>query len=283
MQPALQPILDHLRREPSRTWSIVITVYGDAIVPRGGSLWLGTLCELFAAMGINDGVVRTAASRLAADGWLVRERVGRNSYYRLGPEAEATFATAAARIYGRHVKPAQAGFRLVVLNAGAEREGARLALQLAGFGAAAPGLFVAPADAAVPPEAADAISMTAAADADTTRRLAAQAWKLDSIAAQYGQFLRIFAPLLPMAEAGVDDLDAILIRILLIHEYRRIVLRDPLLPAPMLAEDWPGGAAHDVCARLYGLLVPGSERWLDSHALNRDGKLPPADLRERFA
>ncbi|MFG1316914.1 phenylacetic acid degradation operon negative regulatory protein PaaX, partial [Xanthobacter autotrophicus] len=39
---ALDLILDHVRAEPSRTWSIIVTIYGDAIVPRGGSVWLGT-------------------------------------------------------------------------------------------------------------------------------------------------------------------------------------------------------------------------------------------------
>src|SRR5215471_4203510 len=76
----LGEILRHLRAEPSRTWSVIITVFGDAIVPRGGSVWLGTLVRFFAALGSNDGVVRTAMSRLAADGWLERSRVGRNSF-----------------------------------------------------------------------------------------------------------------------------------------------------------------------------------------------------------
>ena len=35
---ALAPILAHLRGEPSRTWSIIITVFGDALMPRGGAV-----------------------------------------------------------------------------------------------------------------------------------------------------------------------------------------------------------------------------------------------------
>ena len=83
MPQPLARIVDQLKREPSRTGSIVITVFGDAIVPRGGSVWLGTLLEFFEALDIDGGVVRTAMSRLAADGWLEREKVGRNSFYRL--------------------------------------------------------------------------------------------------------------------------------------------------------------------------------------------------------
>ena len=47
MPHPLARIIEQLKREPSRTGSIVITVFGDAIVPRGGSVWLGTLLEFF--------------------------------------------------------------------------------------------------------------------------------------------------------------------------------------------------------------------------------------------
>src|SRR4030095_5419798 len=83
MPQPLARIVDQLKREPSRTGSIVITVFGDAIVPRGGSVALGTLLEFFAAIDVDPTVVRTAMSRLTADGWFEREKVGRNSFYRL--------------------------------------------------------------------------------------------------------------------------------------------------------------------------------------------------------
>jgi phenylacetic acid degradation operon negative regulatory protein len=284
MQSPLYHVLKHLQREPSRTGSIVVTIYGDAIAPRGGSLWLGTLCELFAAMQISDGVVRTAASRLAADGWLARHRVGRNSYYRLGPKGTATFAQAASRIYGRHAPPREQKFKLVVLNQGRDRDTTRATLQQAGFGTAAPGLLVAPAHAPLPPGVADAIVLQAEADSPTTRRLARQAWPLEALAAQYNRFLTVFTPLQAAMQSGITDLDSLLLRILLVHEYRRIILRDPLLPTPMLPEDWPGDEARALCAILYPLLLPASERWLDGHALNQAGPLPAADgsIQERF-
>src|SRR5260370_3114631 len=89
MAHPLARLADQLKREPSRTGSIVITVFGDAIVPRGGSVWLGTLLKFFETLEIDSSVVRTAMSRLTADGWVERSKVGRNSFYRLvrrGPE-----------------------------------------------------------------------------------------------------------------------------------------------------------------------------------------------------
>src|SRR5258706_14462824 len=91
MPQPLARIVDQLKREPSRTGSIVITVFGDAIVPRGGSVWLGTLLEFFRTIDIDSGVVRTAMSRLATDGWVERNKVGPNSFYRLGKKRGETF------------------------------------------------------------------------------------------------------------------------------------------------------------------------------------------------
>jgi phenylacetic acid degradation operon negative regulatory protein len=74
-------------------------------------------------------------------------------------------------------------------------------------------------------------------------------------------------------------------RILLIHHYRRVVLRDPLLPAELLPKNWPGREARALCGEIYRTLLPASERWLDAHAIDENGVLPAAGeaLRHRFA
>src|SRR5260221_13761755 len=74
MAHPLARIIEQLKREPSRTGSIVITVFGDAIVPRDGSVWLGTLLEFFKALDIDSGVVRTAMSRLRRASLPAREQ-----------------------------------------------------------------------------------------------------------------------------------------------------------------------------------------------------------------
>ena len=72
---------------------------------------------------------------------------------------------------------------------------------------------------------------------------------------------------------------------LLIHEFRRIVLRDPGLPAALLPADWPGSTARDLTARIYRRLVDASERFLDAHAQDRKGPIPAPEggFRRRFA
>ena len=285
-QAPLTGILRHLREEPSRTWSVIITLYGDAIVPRGGSVWLGTLVGFFEALDIGQGVVRTAMSRLAADGWLERSRVGRNSFYHLAGKGRETFRQATQHIYNAQPRPWSGRFELLLLGGIREREEARSALALAGFGPAAPGVWIAPGDTAIPPEAAEAIRLDAGCDLETARALASRAWDLGQTANGYRRFLELFEPLAAAlnGRAPMSDLDAFVVRILLIHAYRRVILRDPILPPKLLPADWPGATARGLCATLYHRLLPASERWLDEHGQNERGKLPPAgpELRSRF-
>ncbi|NVO13108.1 MAG: phenylacetic acid degradation operon negative regulatory protein PaaX [Rhodoplanes sp.] len=269
---ALGQIVDRLHHEPSRTWSIIVTVYGDAIVPRGGSVWLGTLLLFFKELGIAGGVVRTAMSRLAADGWLERHKVGRNSFYRLADKGRETFAAATRHIYSARPPEYRGRVDLVLLANGPGREAVRGAFDAAGWGSPLPGVFVAPGWS-LPTAAAGELVLAVAGDAPALRDLAARSWPLDATADAYHHFVETFEPLRAALGNGAvpSDADALVARVLLIHEYRRIVLRDPLLPAALLPEDWPGTAARALCTALYRELLEPSERWLDAHAIDENG------------
>jgi phenylacetic acid degradation operon negative regulatory protein len=287
MPQPLARIIDQLKREPSRTGSIVITVFGDAIVPRGGAVWLGTLLEFFRGLDIDSGVVRTAMSRLAADGWLERRKVGRNSFYRLIKKGRQTFDVATTHIYDPPPSDWTGRFELLLIPASEDRDAARDALKNAGFGSPLPGVWVAPSGAPVPEEAAGAIRLEVSAEDDSGRRLLSQSWPLDRTADAYLKFMKTFEPLRAWIDRGaaLTDGDAFTARILLIHHYRRVVLRDPLLPTALLPADWPGRAARKLCGEIYRGLLPSSEQWLDLHASNEDGPLPKAgaQLARRFA
>lgn len=279
---ALEGIIAGLRHEPSRTGSIVVTIFGDAIVPRGGSVWLGTLLAFFRGLGIEDGAVRTAMSRLTADGWLERRRIGRNSFYRLADQGRAAFEAATRQIYSPD-GPGWDGNLACLLTA--DRDVAA-ALAEAGFGQASSGLWIAPGAPAVPPQAAGAIRLDATVGAEDRRRLAALAWPIDRVATSYARFVAQFGPLgREMAEGlAPTPLEAFAARILTIHFYRRVILRDPILPPELLPDPWPGEAARRLSSELYGKLLDRSESWLDENGVDEEGALRPADpsLRRRF-
>src|SRR3979411_183681 len=278
MAHPLARIIEQLKREPSRTGSIVITVFGDAIVPRGGSVWLGTLLEFFGAIDIDSGVVRTAMSRLAADGWLEREKVGRNSFYRLVKKGRQTFDAATKHIYDPQVSGWTGRFELLLIGNGEDRDASREALKNAGFGSPLPGVWIAPSGVPIPEEAAHAIRLEVSAEDDSGRRLLSESLPLDSTADAHLKFFKSFEPLRGWIDRRepLADVDAFTARILLIHYYRRVVLSDPLLPAALLPRDWPGRAARQLCGEIYRGLLPASEQWLDRNGVNETGTLPAA-------
>lgn len=267
----LAAILAHIRAEPSRTWSIIISFFGDAIMPRGGAVWLGTVLAFFKGMGVGDNVVRSAVSRLASEHWLTRSRQGRHSFYHLAPRGQDAFAQAARHIYHHHPQGWQGGFEAILAIEPTVRE----ALEQAGFGMALPGLFITPSPA-TPPVAALQFTLTGTPDA--LRELAARSWNLTALATSYERFLHVFSPLRQALGQGLalTPQEAILARVLLIHEYRRIALRDPMLPYALLPATWPGETALGCCAAIYKSLLPASEQWLDAHARGPESYPLPA-------
>jgi phenylacetic acid degradation operon negative regulatory protein len=286
MPHPLARIVDQLKREPSRTGSIVITLFGDAIVPRGGSVWLGTLLAFFETLDIDSGVVRTAMSRLAADGWLERNKVGRNSFYRLAQKGRQTFDTAVKHVYDPQSPDWTGRFELLLIANAADRDASREALKDAGFGSPLPGVWIAPSGVPVPEQAANAIRLEVSAEDDSGRRLLSESWPLDRTANSYLKFMKTFEQLRGWIgrRERLSDTDAFTARILLVHHYRRVVLHDPLLPAALLPRDWPGKGARQLCREIYRGLLPPSEQWLDRNGSNEAGPLPPAgeELRRRF-
>ncbi|QUS41142.1 phenylacetic acid degradation operon negative regulatory protein PaaX [Tardiphaga alba] len=283
----LSLIVSQFKSETSRTGSLIITFYGDAILPRGGSVWLGTLLAFLELLAIDGGVVRTAMSRLAADGWLEREKIGRKSYYKLAADGRARFESGIRHVYHPHASDWEGRLELLLIGNGGDREAARAALGEAGFGSPMPGVWVAPAGAPVPAAAGDVIRLDVSASHEMGRRLIGEAWPLAEIGGAYRDFIETFTPLQAwLSKSGqLSPADAMLARVLLIHHYRRVLLRDPLLPAALLPADWPAAEARLLCGRIYQALLPPSEQWLDAFGESVTGKLPAPDtgLAERFA
>src|SRR4030095_38715 len=82
------------RQRPMRAGSLLITVFGDAIAPRGGAITLGSLITLGEPFAMPDRLVRPSVGRLANDGWIDSRREGRQSEYVLTEHGKARFAEA---------------------------------------------------------------------------------------------------------------------------------------------------------------------------------------------
>lgn len=286
--------------------SLIISVFGDMVVPRGGRIWLGSLIRLLEPLGLNERLVRTSVFRLAKEEWLRTEALGRRSDYLLTPHGQRRFDEASRHIYASYAPLWDRRWRLI-LGVGQleqkDRDALRRALFWQGFGALGSDCFVHPStdlsaafDALVaeglgqligglmPLLAADSRLGGTASNAD----LVARAWNLSELSDAYAQFVATYMPALAELRrdrsAEIDEEEAFLMRLLLIHDYRRLLLRDPELPDVLVPAGWPGQTARVLCKELYRRLLAPSERHLDRCFSIADGSCPPFDpaFLERF-
>lgn len=248
----LGPLIDTLyANQRPRVWSLIVTVFGDAVLPRGGELQLSRLQVLLGRIGVEAGTIRTALSRLGRDGWVERRRAGRVSFYHLSARAEAETRQAMPQIYALPVAADRWGLHL-------GRAPDCAALQIG------PAAWLAPGHAGASPVFEARIKHPFPREVLSPEHRAALAL-LD----------RDLAALPPETETGLSPLDAAAARILLIHRWRRFALR---FPQPV-----PGEDPRTRVASAYGAMLPASEEWFGSDAEGLE-PLPPAEatLTRRF-
>jgi phenylacetic acid degradation operon negative regulatory protein len=267
---ALEGLIDRLhQRGRLRVWSLVITIFGDAIVPRGGQVPLSVLQEIMARLRIEPGALRTALSRLAADQWVTREKDGRNSFYALDEHGRHAFDLATRRIYADGPPAWDGTWTVAIAPPGVNGRSRASDFHEAGFVEAGSGTWLRPeTDRA--PEADEAINdMLVFRHAPMrTPKTIDRFWQLDETADAYSAFAKAMTPLSSALEnAALLPLESIAARTLLVHDWRRIVLHDPGLPEALLPKDWPGEPARAVARKIYAKLAAPSEHWLDQAGL----------------
>lgn len=246
-----------------RSAPFIVTIYGDVVVPRGGVLWTGNLIETCERVGISETLVRTAVSRLVAADRLTGERFGRRSYYRLATAARREFDEAARLLYAADT--ATRGWQ--VLHAPALNPDDARRQRMGHMGGA---VYIRPDRGQDVPSGA--LCLRAVDPAEGTR--IGDFWDLSDLHSRYLDVLSRYRPVLQALNDGLDDEAALTARLLLVHSYRGVLLRDPRLPESALPADWKGSEARDMFRTLYQRLSPGAERWIASRFEGVDGFLP---------
>ncbi|MBT8137187.1 MAG: phenylacetic acid degradation operon negative regulatory protein PaaX [Gammaproteobacteria bacterium] len=277
-------------QRPIRAGSLLITVFGDSIAPHGGTVWLGALIRALEGFGINQRLVRTSVFRLVRDGWLSTEQLGRRSYYSLTDDGRQRFADASRRIYSAPLTDWSGQWTFVLLSGldATSREDARKSLRWLGFAPFSANLMAHPApdadavDSQLGKSREQAVVMQTTIDMARERGFAPllqAAWQLDQLGERYRALLEQFRPVYQSARRRrqLDPERAFQVRTLLVHEYRKILLRDPQLPEALLPAQWPGLAAYQLCRNLYRLVAPATETYLVENMETADGPLPPAE------
>ncbi|HEX2494601.1 MAG TPA: PaaX family transcriptional regulator C-terminal domain-containing protein, partial [Steroidobacter sp.] len=241
------------RQRPLRAGSLLVTILGDAIAPRGGTIALASLIELARPFGLTERLVRTSVGRLGNEGWVNSERRGRVSYYSLTPVGRARFAEATQRIYAAPPGAWDRRWTLILIPPALKkaREKLRQELSWHGFGEVTRGVFAHPTHkedtirarlAELESTAHLIVVQGAVVSWRSDAQLVAMGWDFAELSRRYQRFIKTFAPVdacLRSPESSTEaGQTAFTLRTLLLHEYRKIHLRDPLLPASLLPQDW---------------------------------------------
>src|SRR5690606_3107792 len=171
-----------------------------------------------------------------------RERAGRNAFYRLADGGRHAFDLATRRIYAAGPPGWNGGWTVVIAPPGFAETDAADAASL-GFVRVSAGVYLRPETKGAPglQDAFAGTLVVHGSSAEHPETLAAL-WPSQHTADAYRAFLSAFSPLAEALAQGTSfrGLDAAAVRALLIHDWRRIALRDPGLPAALLPADWPG-------------------------------------------
>ena len=236
--------------------------------------------------------MRTSLFRLNKEGWLDVDRIGRRSFYRLSDKGMRLTRRAESKIY-RAEAPAWDGNWLLLLSEGLDRNtlaDVKKQLLWQGFGTLAPNLLASPSQRLADVQALlheagvaeQVICFEAqsplATSVSALRARVEECWQLTGQNQLYEDFIATFRPLLPLLrEADEDELTparCFAIQLLLIHLYRRVILKDPLLPEALLPAHWLGQSARQLCINIYRCVAPGALAWVSEKGETSVGPLP---------
>jgi phenylacetic acid degradation operon negative regulatory protein len=247
---------------------LLITVLGDYVLPAGQPAPTSAFIDVMGRLDVEEMACRQALIRASADGWLISTREGRYTWWQLSPAFEQFLNVGTERIFGfTAVQSEWDGHWLVVLARVPEANRAgrhllRTRLGWAGFGTAAPGVWISAdrdrfkiAEAVLAEAGAleDAqIFLSEHLGGGKVSTLVRQAWNLDEVEREYQTFIATFT-----RQPSNDPL----VRVTrLVHAWRRMPLIDPGLPEELLPPNWIGARAATLFHRQHTKWIQAATR-----------------------
>lgn len=268
---------------PSNTrvnpYTIVFSLYGQYVLPRGGEIWIGSLIQALGSLGISAGAVRTLASRMQHKGYLQSRRLGRRSFYRLTDQGLRQVRGGGDRAFVPSGEEWDGQWTVLSYTIPEKyrkrRDTLRDWLMWWGFGALAPGTWICPHPFSPAMEAKlrelkvwEYVQVFRGGHLGSSERsdLIANAWpQLSVLRTRYQTYVAEYEPVLRRVEAGdLDDKACFIARLQSLYEFIAITLEDPTLPSGLLPEDWPRPAARSLYKELHQALAEPAERFFDT-------------------
>ena len=289
-----QVIDDFINNEALSGTSLIMTIFGDCIFHRGGIISLASLIQLMDVFGFNERSVRTAVFRLVQNGWLISEKIGRTSYYRVTESSRQRFIMADQKIYSFTQQEWDQKWDLVLLSSVELENKVTLKKELEWLGfaniatnvMAYPGcdhlklqnlLFSLKMTDQVVIFKAEALQLWQESY-PTVKRMVEVNWPVQELHLRYEKFISDFREFFNLmdSEEELNPMQAFQIRILLIHQFRRILLKDPNLPFELLPSNWLSLNSRNLSSNLYQTVVMAGDEFFMEIARTSEGSMPPA-------
>ncbi|AZM91747.1 MULTISPECIES: PaaX family transcriptional regulator C-terminal domain-containing protein [unclassified Streptomyces] len=245
--------------------SLIVTFYGAYGRSFEGAVPVSALVRLLGAAGVDAPSVRSSVSRLKRRGFLVPARAADGSAgYEPSEEARLLLEDGDRRIYG--TVPVSPEWLVAVFSVPEQerhkRHLLRSRLARLGFGAVAPGVWIAPAQLAEETgHTLERLHLTgyvelfrgAHAGFAPTAEAVARWWDLAALAKQHEEFLDRHEPVLRALQSGPGPTPEAAYRDYLaaLDTWRRLPYADPGLPRELLPDNWPGDRSAAVFAELH--------------------------------
>ncbi|WP_152911030.1 PaaX family transcriptional regulator C-terminal domain-containing protein [Acinetobacter baumannii] len=296
MSAKIQQIIDSVvKNETLSGTSLISTIFGDSVLHRGGNISLASLIQLLELFGFNDRAVRTSVFRLVKNDWLCSDKIGRTSFYRITDSSRSTYLQAEQRIYNDQMKEWDHYWDLILMSSLDTENKALLKKELEwlGFANISTNLMAYPGcnrielqRLLVDLNMSEQVVVFKAEtlqlfnnSVDTIGRMLRTNWPIDELRQRYLQFLDIFREigvLLMQENEQLEPVQAFQIRTLLIHYYRRILLKDPALQLELLPTDWPAISARTLSMNIYKKVFEPADEYFLSVAATAEGPMPNA-------
>ncbi|WP_253276871.1 PaaX family transcriptional regulator C-terminal domain-containing protein [Ruegeria sp. 6PALISEP08] len=231
-----------------RVWSVLVTIFGDLAQSGSDQISGALITALTSLAGIKSEATRVALHRLRKEGWIESTRVGRNSVHRLTDFGRDQSAAAAPRIYARDTNNPDTWHVLIASVSERSRKELSDLMLIGDYIPVNPSTAIAPGP--VPDGLEDLLGIESSAISvpDWMRDLCGP----EPLKAAYEQFwttLQLVERHLPAN--GLDDpLQTAVLRVLIVHGWRRLILRHPSLPPTFLPADWKGAECRQKVLQL---------------------------------
>lgn len=268
-------------RPAIRTQILVFTLFGEYIVPRGGTAWTKAILTLLDLLDVSERAGRSTLSRMTKKGWLTSQRIGRYSQYALTKRGQRVVAEGGARIFEPRRKKWNGLWHMVVYSIPEEkrhiRGDIRKRLGWMGFGRLAPGTWISPNNSQ-----SDIEEMLEDIEAEEHAicfsdmdlkfpfedEIVKRCWDLDELNRDYAAFIQKYEPECESFQKTLESgkplpaSECFRLRVWMTLEYAQFPRRDPNLPAALLQTDWLGTRGTELFFEFHEMLKAPSERYV---------------------